>query len=263
MVHLDWELSESLATSLFRSEKHEEALARLHYLVEQQHRVGLVLGEPGSGKSLLLSVFAASCRRERATVVRQNLTAVDGDEFPGLLASGLGITATAEHGNSRIWRAVADRLVENCYQKRPTVVLLDDAGIASDEVLQQVIRLIHLDGSRPVPLTVVLAAEPRRLQQIPELLRDRAGLRIELQPWEAAETGDFIAAYVAEAAECSAVFSQEAVRRVQELTQGVPARVQRLVDLALLAASVDGVDAIDVDTVDAVCDQLTLGAAKA
>jgi hypothetical protein len=49
----------------------EEALARLHFLVDEQRTVGLLLGEAGSGKSLLLEVFAqqlGAARRERAVV---------------------------------------------------------------------------------------------------------------------------------------------------------------------------------------------------
>ena len=49
--------------SFYQSPTHEEALARLHFLVEQHRRLGLLLGPAGSGKSLLLEVFAAATRR--------------------------------------------------------------------------------------------------------------------------------------------------------------------------------------------------------
>ena len=39
--------------SFYQSPTHEEALARLHFLVEQHRRLGLLLGPEGSGKSLL------------------------------------------------------------------------------------------------------------------------------------------------------------------------------------------------------------------
>ena len=51
----------------YQSPTHEEALARLHFLVEQHRRLGLLLGPDGSGKSLLLEVFAAQSAPRRAT----------------------------------------------------------------------------------------------------------------------------------------------------------------------------------------------------
>ena len=47
----------------YQSPTHEEALARLHFLVEEHRRLGLLLGPGGSGKSFLLEVFAAQLRR--------------------------------------------------------------------------------------------------------------------------------------------------------------------------------------------------------
>ncbi len=37
---------------------HEEALARLHFLVDEQRTLGLLVGASGSGKSMLLEMFA-------------------------------------------------------------------------------------------------------------------------------------------------------------------------------------------------------------
>ena len=54
----------------YQSPTHEEALARLHFLVEQNRRLGVLLGEPGSGKSLLLEVFAAEGRRDGRAVAK-------------------------------------------------------------------------------------------------------------------------------------------------------------------------------------------------
>ena len=46
----------------FNSPSHDEALARLQFLVDNQRRLGLMLGAAGSGKSLLLEVFSRRLR---------------------------------------------------------------------------------------------------------------------------------------------------------------------------------------------------------
>ena len=46
----------------FEGPTHEEALARLLFLLEQHRRFGLIVGPIGTGKSLLLSVAAKTVR---------------------------------------------------------------------------------------------------------------------------------------------------------------------------------------------------------
>ena len=52
----------------FPSPAHDEALARLHFLVEHHQRLGLLLGSTGTGKSLVLDVLARDMRRFGAQV---------------------------------------------------------------------------------------------------------------------------------------------------------------------------------------------------
>jgi len=51
---------------------HEEALARLFYVIEQRRGLGLLTGGSGAGKSLLLKVIGHQVRR-----TRRHLAAVD------------------------------------------------------------------------------------------------------------------------------------------------------------------------------------------
>ena len=73
----------------------EEALARLHFLVDERRSLGLLLGEAGGGKSLLLEVF----KRQLGQVGREsaliNLAGAGKHEFFWLLATGLGLEVPA------------------------------------------------------------------------------------------------------------------------------------------------------------------------
>ena len=71
MYQAHWGLQESPfrgdldPKSFYQSPTHEEALARLSFLVGQHRRLGLLVGPSGSGKSLLLEVFAQQLRRRK------------------------------------------------------------------------------------------------------------------------------------------------------------------------------------------------------
>ena len=66
-----WGLSRSPFTAqlnpadYYPSAVHEEALARLHFLVDSRRRLGYLLGGSGTGKSLVLDVAALQLRRRR------------------------------------------------------------------------------------------------------------------------------------------------------------------------------------------------------
>jgi len=57
----------------YQSPGHEEALARLMYVVDQRRRCGVLLGPAGTGKSLLLTVLLAETRRLPREVVLVDL----------------------------------------------------------------------------------------------------------------------------------------------------------------------------------------------
>src|SRR4051794_40746625 len=74
MYQAYWGLGESPfrghldARYFHQSATQEEALARLHFLVEERRTLGLLLGEAGSGKSQLFEIFAAQLPRFRRQV---------------------------------------------------------------------------------------------------------------------------------------------------------------------------------------------------
>src|SRR5580704_10635030 len=92
----------------YQSPTHEEALARLHFLVEQRRRLGLLLGRAGSGKSLLLELLAAQLRRRGPIVARLNLLGLEADEMLHTLLGQLGHSSGHSASPYELWRGVLD-----------------------------------------------------------------------------------------------------------------------------------------------------------
>ena len=131
--------------SFYQSATHEEALARLHFLVEQRRRLGLLLGPEGSGKSFLLEMFANDLRRHGPVVARVNLTGISGDEMLWSLAGQFGRNLDRCDQTPVLWRALSDRLAAFRYQQVDTVVLIDDADKAANSVVPHLVRLAKLE----------------------------------------------------------------------------------------------------------------------
>ncbi len=240
----------------YHSPTHEEALARLHFLVEQWRRLGLLIGAHGSGKSLLLEVFAEELRRGGQPVAKLNLLGVDGPELPRLLAEQFDLNPGSGLAGPSLWRLVTDRIAEYRYEQLGAVVLLDDADQATRQVLAQVARLAHLDPSPDSKLTIVLAGRPEQIGRLGDWLLELAELRIDIAPWESGDTEDYLKQTLSRAGREEPLFDGPAVERLHELSQGIPRRINQLADLALLAGAGRDLQQIDADTIESVYEEL-------
>ncbi len=241
---------------LQKSPTHEEALARMHFLVDNHRRMGLLMGPSGSGKSLLLELFAGQVNRRGLPVVKINLFGVEPAEILWLLAAGLKLNPHSSIAKAELWRMIIDRLAEFHYQQLHTVILLDDADSAHEDVLTQVTRLARHDGLGETRLTMILAGRQEKMRRLGEQLLELIELRIDLEPWEPLDTANFLKYSLTAAGQKSPVFSPQAVARLHELAQGIPRRVSQLADLSLLAGAGQNLQQIDAQVVESVYQEL-------
>lgn len=243
----------------YQSPTHEEAFARILFLVEHHRRVGLLTGPQGSGKSLLLGVVADQVRKQGGCAVQANLLGLGLQEFLAQLAAQMGVSLRPTEQMLTLWRAIADRIAEHRYERLETVILLDNADRAEPDVLVQIARLAQYDWSPEARLTLVLAGRRERLNRLDETLLDLAELRVDLEPWEPADTAGYVKSSLAQAGCSASVFDEPALARLHELTQGIPRRIDQLADLALVAGAGQNLVHINAGVVESVYQELQAG----
>jgi general secretion pathway protein A len=262
MYHIGWGLRETPFRArldprfFYKSPIHDEALARLHFLVDDRRRVGVLMGQTGSGKSLLLNVFAAEMRDLGRPTVTIGLLGVDQAGLLWQLATDLGVAPERDAQTAVLWQAIGDRLTEYRYQQLSTVVLLDDADRAKPDAIALVARLAQYDLSPEARLTIVLAGRQQTMGRLGRTLLELAELRIDLEPWEPADTDRFLRESLSRAGCQKRVFDDSAVERLHELGSGVPRRISHLADLSLLAGAAENLTTIDAETVESVYEEL-------
>ena len=262
MYHAYWGLGESpfrgsLDPRFFhQGPTQEEALARLHFLVEQNRTIGLLLGEPGNGKSQLLEIFAHQLGHVNRQPALVELVGASAHEFLWMLTARLGIETPREAQQFQLWRSLVDHISANRYQQIATVLLLDDADDANSEVIDQIARLSQIESSHESPLTIVLTAQPQRLSRLGSRLLELAELRIDLEGWEMDDTIAFVKNALSRSGRSTPIFSDSAMRRLHELSCGIPRRVKQLADLALLAGAGQNLVQIEREIIDSVFQEL-------
>ena len=228
----------------------EEALARLEWLVEHRGRCGLVVGAEGLGKSHLLAVAARRFAGLGAEVAVLSLGGLPRGEWLELLLDRLPLDVRSRAEPCRGWQKLENRLRENALMERTTVLVFDDLDRGPADALEGIARLTAAVEPRFARLVVVATATPQGMPHVPEAIRQRATVRIELEPWGEAEVAGYLGQAAHRAGLDAGLFSPAALETLARFTGGVPRIVCRLASLAVVAAAGDGIDTIDAATIE-------------
>ncbi|HEX4414669.1 MAG TPA: AAA family ATPase [Lacipirellulaceae bacterium] len=251
------------ANQFYPTAGHDEALARIEYLVESRRRLGVLVGEAGIGKSLILRVAAKRLIRSGSVAIVVDALGASVREVLWNLACELKTAPRDDADTAWLWRQIADRVAENRMQHVATVLLVDDAGQAGPDLITQFARLVRLDTSPTARWTIVLAAEAGQAARWNDTLRSAVDLRIEVAPWSVNDTIGYVQTSLVDAGRFDPVFDEGGLRKLHDLACGVPQDVARLADYALLAAAGMSISSIDAASVEAAYEEIAWPAPEA
>ena len=259
---------------LFMSERHREALAHLLYGLRGGGGFVLLTGEIGAGKTTVCRAFLGQIpkRCNVAYIFNPKLTVA---ELLGTVCEEYGIQQprsdlVAADSVKPFVDAINEFLLRTHAVGQNNVLIIDEAQNLSAEVLEQLRLLTNLETNERKLLQIILIGQPelRELLVRPELeqLSQRVIARFHLPALSEAETGQYVRHRLSVAGYSAALpFEPKALRRIYQLSRGVPRRINLLCDRALLGAYSQDQRSVDRATVDRaaaeVFDQKDLGTA--
>lgn len=255
-----WKLSTSpfnvdATQPLFRGETVEEALARIEFLVNNRRSVGALSGPSGVGKSALLQYCAnnppVSQEVPNLSTVRASMIGLREGELLSDLATKLcGVRCDCD---SRVaWKSLRDYFQASAREGVQTVLLIDDTESATAAGEADLIRLL----SMTFPLTIIFAVEGHLISAVSRTLIERCELQIDLAGWEISQTAEFLAWAIIRAGGSDPIFTDDAVVKIQQLSQGIARRTIQIADLSLVAAAVQRASVVDASCVEQVALEL-------
>ena len=243
---------------LFMSERHREALAHLLYGLSGGGGFVLVTGEIGTGKTTVCRCFLeqvpANCNV--AYIFNPKLSAT---ELLRSVCDELHIAVRHEGpGQASVKDCIDplnDYLLAAHAAGRNTVLIIDEAQNLSADVLEQLRLLTNLETNEKKLLQIVLIGQPelRTMLARPELeqLAQRVIARFHLDALSAPETEQYIQHRMAVGGMTRALpFDAKALQRIQQLSRGVPRRINLLCGRALLGAYAHGAATVTREIVD-------------
>lgn len=229
--------------SLFKSNTFREGFKRLDFFLESRDGTGILIGEPGCGKTILLEHFSREVKEnERAKVTSWSFTSTGPY---GLLA------AIIRHIGDRPPRCKSElalKLVNLLGTDQvPTILAIDEAHILPDDSLQD-LRLLSELG-RKGKLLLLLIGQPPLADHLSEgqhsSLRQRVLITHHMTPLSQDETSAYIDLRLKAVGASGKIFDQLAVNLIFEHSQGTPRLINRLAVQSLLACSAQGKKYVD------------------
>jgi general secretion pathway protein A len=225
---------------LYRSQQHEEALASLIYGVQSRKGFIVLTGEVGTGKTTMLE-----CLRDHLTAHQTPFaflfnSRLTPDQFFEMIAYDFDLQCSRT-SKTEVLMGLNMLLMERANNNQTTVLIVDEAQNLDWAVLEEIRLLGNLENRRGKMLQIILSGQPELGKRLEEReyrqLKQRIALRCQLRPFDAEETGQYVAARLARAGmRDQTVFTADVLREVHHRTQGIPRLINAVCDNLLLTS---------------------------
>ncbi len=225
---------------LFMSDRHKEALAHLTYGLAETGGFALLTGEVGTGKTTVSRCLMEQLPENTQVAFILNPT-LSSKELLATLCDELKIRYRKSDATAKILTdKIADKLLKNHENDINTLLIIDEAQHLEAEVLEQLRLLTNLETNTKKLLQVILIGQPE-LQQLLQRrdlrqLAQRITARYHLLPLTKQELQQYMSHRLFVADCTRQLFSNSAIAKLHQLSQGIPRLVNLLCHQSLLLA---------------------------
>lgn len=231
----------------FGGGRRSEVLAALRYAVLHGEGLVKVVGEVGSGKTMLCRMLLEQLAGD-ADLVFMPHPLLERDEILDAIAAELGLPAVTGYAGARV-QALQLALIERFGRGRRVVVVVDEAHAMQLQSLETIRLLSNLDHGHDKLLQIVLFGQPELDQRLKNYelrqFSERITHAFSLQPLRRDELSAYLEFRLRAAGYCGPQpFSAAALRQIAGSAEGLVRRANILADKALLAAYAEGAHAV-------------------
>ena len=224
---------------LYLSPKHKEVLAHLVYGLQENNGFLKIIGEVGTGKTMICRSFLQELRTDFSIAYVFN-PAINELELLQTINSELGLPSEMD-SKKKLVDTLNVFLLSERKKGHRVVVIIDEAQALQVKVLDQLRLLSNLETDTEKLIQIVLIGQPEldQLLKKSELrqLRQRITISWELLPLNRDETRGYIQHRVNVALGKGRVqFARSAVELIYKYSHGIPRMINVLADRSLLIA---------------------------
>jgi general secretion pathway protein A len=239
------------------------AQLKLRYAIESRRSAAVLAGAAGLGKTLVAQSLLAQLNDGFMPRVHLLFPQLPPDQLVHYLADQItGQRAPRETIEQSI-RRLEHCLRDNAAAGKHALVVIDEAHLLAETGGLETLRLLLNVEAEAQPVATYLLVGQTALMvaidRMPEF-EERLAVKCLLRRLSLEETMAYVQHRLTAAGARRPIFSDGALEAVHELSQGVPRRINRLCDLALVVGFAEESERLGRSQVEAVAEEL-LGAA--
>ena len=242
---------------IFRSSQVRETVQHFFYARRNHHALFLLTGEVGTGKTTAMGAVARDLP-EGTPVARVSPATSTPGELLDELCQGFGLPRRPRESKPQRLRRMEAAFAHLLAERGRPVLLLDEAHLLPDAVLETVRLLTNLRHGRHPALQVVLVGQPELVERLRashlRQLRQRITLRYTMLPLTVEETELYLIERLRGAGSRAPhrVFDAEAALAIHAATAGIPREINVVAEQAMMNAFVESSTVVRSSHVQAV-----------
>lgn len=245
----------------FESASHKKAMSYLGYGLNQGEGFIVITGEVGAGKSTLVAHLMQRIDPEALTVAHVVTSALDGEELIHVVAQSFGLAVDGKDKAGALG-AIEQFLQDEARAGRRCLLIVDECQNLEFTALEELRMLSNFQlGSHPL-LQSLLLGQPefrRTLAHHPNLdqLRQRIIASHHLEALDEEELEDYVHHRLTHVGwENQPSLGEGLLPALYEATDGIPRRVNQIMNRILLLGAIEERDEIGVRMLDAVLEEM-------
>lgn len=244
----------------YPSEVHQTALLKMRYAIENGSGVIALCGDSGIGKTMLAERLIADLPKNLHPIVRIGFSRLDGDQLLGYLCDKLtGMPGDSAEPIRLTLHRLESYLQTNSEDGKRALIIIDEAHLLESKTQLETLRLLmnfpSSSHSSESSISLVLVGHGVLLSQIDQnhSLNERVAEKCLLKRFTADQTASYLQHRLKTAGtDISDLFANEAVDRIHARSMGIPRRINRLADVALMIAFAEEATRVTADHIEGV-----------
>jgi general secretion pathway protein A len=244
----------------YPAETHQAAVLKLRYAIENRRAAAMLCGPGGVGKTQLIDIIASQLGEEFDPVCRIVFPIMDSEQLVRYVADQVDESGSESvREMSRDLGRLERFLKRNLDTGKHAVLFVDEAHLLerndSLETLRLLLNLAADQANGEAAWTLVLVGQPTLLSQVERYhaLDERLSVKCLVNRFALDETTAYIQHRLQQVGgQADLIFEESAVERLHNLAEGIPRRINRLCDLAMMVAYAEDREAVTDEVVDSV-----------
>lgn len=232
---------------MYYSPEHEEALARLLYVIKGNKGMVMITGEIGSGKTTLSRVLLQQLPDVKFDIGLITNPVLKPLDFLREILYNLGLNPARNLPKSHLLKILNEKLLENLRNEMSTLLIFDEAHLISRESFEEIRLLLNFQLNDRFMLTIILLGQPELKDIVKEIkqLDQRVDTKYHLNPLNFVETQNYIKIRLEKAGSTNKIIDPQALDDIYDYSKGIPRLINNICDTSLMIGFISKAEIVD------------------